>query len=172
MFSFFRRTARRVNTAPRMRSALRPRLEPLEDRCLLSGGVLDPTFGTGGLVGTAIASIDDRSIAVATYPQEGTANDGKIVAAGSTSVTSGHSVTDYLAVLRYNLNGTLDTSFGGTVKGTATAVAVQPDGKVVVAGSQPNDVVRYNAVGTLDTSFGNGGVASMAISHSVNPSAG
>jgi uncharacterized delta-60 repeat protein len=161
-----------------MRSALRPRLEPLEDRCLLSGGVLDPTFGTGGLVTTAIASIDYRSIAVATYPPEGTVNDRLIVAAGNTSVTTGLNVTDYLAVLRYTLkNGNLDTTFGGTgevttVKGTTTAVAVQPDGKVVVAGKEPSEVVRLNFDGTLDKSFGKGGVASMAISHSLDPTAG
>jgi uncharacterized delta-60 repeat protein len=160
-----------------MRSALRPSLEPLEDRCLLSGGVLDPTFGTGGLVTTAIGSADSRSVAVATYPQEGTANDGKIVAVGNTSVTRGPNVTDYLEVVRYNLNGTLDSSFGGTgemmtVKGVAAAVAVQPDGKVVVAGSQPNDVVRFNADGTLDMSFGSKGVASMAITRNLDPSAG
>jgi hypothetical protein len=31
-------------------------LERLEDRCLLSGGVLDPTFGSGGIVTTAIGA--------------------------------------------------------------------------------------------------------------------
>jgi uncharacterized delta-60 repeat protein len=115
---------------------------------------------------------------VATYPQEGPANDGKIVAVGETSVTHGLNVTDYLAVVSYNPNGNLDTYFGGTgeeamtVKGVAAAVAVQPDGKVVVAGSQPNEVVRFNFNGTLDTSFGKAGVASMAITRNLDPSPG
>src|SRR5262245_42861075 len=62
----------------------RPRLEALEDRCLLSGGVLDPTFGTGGVVTTSMGSIHSYlyANAVATYPQTGTADDGKVVAAG------------------------------------------------------------------------------------------
>ena len=40
--------------------------ELLEDRCLLSGGVLDPTFGSGGLVTTTVGS-SSRALAVATY---------------------------------------------------------------------------------------------------------
>src|SRR5437588_12355981 len=59
----------------------RPRLEVLEDRRLLSGGVLDPTFGSGGLITTTLGA-DSRAYAVATYPNKGTANDGKVVAAG------------------------------------------------------------------------------------------
>jgi uncharacterized delta-60 repeat protein len=74
-------------------------------------------------------------------------------------------------VARYNANGSLDTSFDGDGKlttafvsdGVAHDVAVQSDGKIVVAGytysGSNNDfaVVRYNADGSLDTSFGAGG---------------
>jgi uncharacterized delta-60 repeat protein len=75
-------------------------------------------------------------------------------------------------VARFNANGTLDSSFGqngsGYQLGTAgfgTAVAVQPDGKIVVAGEngpyfqQASSVVvaRYNADGSLDTTFNSGG---------------
>ena len=65
------------------------------------------------------------------------------------------------AVVRYNPDGSLDTSFGGTgIVGTpvgtgydvATSVAIQADGKIVVAGNG-FAVVRYNTDGTLDTSF-------------------
>ena len=59
----------------------RPRLEALEDRCLLSGGVLDPTFGTGGVVSNVVGTGGDAE-AVAIYSNPGTANDGKIVVAG------------------------------------------------------------------------------------------
>src|SRR5947209_9542949 len=70
---------RAAKSRPAARS--RPRLEVLEDRRLLSGGVLDPTFGSGGLVTTTLGA-DSRAYAVATYPNQGTANDGKVVAAG------------------------------------------------------------------------------------------
>jgi uncharacterized delta-60 repeat protein len=145
------------------RASSRPRLEALEDRCLLSGGVLDPTFGSGGLVTTAIGSYA-RAFAVATYPNAGTANDGKIVAAGDAYPSTGNTKTEYMAVVRYNLDGTLDRTFGGTgevmtVPGAALAVQVQPDGKVVAAGFSGSHyvIVRYNAGGTLDASFGSAG---------------
>jgi hypothetical protein len=51
-------TKQRSSPAPSPRRALQPRLERLEDRCVLSGGVLDPTFGTGGVVTTSVGSFD------------------------------------------------------------------------------------------------------------------
>jgi uncharacterized delta-60 repeat protein len=156
-------------------SRCRPSLEGLEDRCLLSGGVLDPTFGTRGIVTTQAGSFNSGDDAVATYPATGTANDGKVVAAGSAVNGYRSKQPNYdFAVVRYNLDGTPDPSFGGTGVVTtdlgswldlAADVKVQPDGKVVVAGttyvggSSGNNfaLVRYNADGTLDTSFGSKG---------------
>jgi uncharacterized delta-60 repeat protein len=172
-FSWLRKAMafdRRVSGLRRPRhSRCRPSLEGLEDRCLLSGGVLDPTFGTGGIVATQAGLIDSGDDAVATYPAAGTPNDGKVVAAGSAvnGYRSKQRNNDF-AVVRYNLDGTLDPSFGGTGVVTtdlgswfdvAHDVKVQPDGKVVVAGSSGIDfaLVRYNANGTLDTSFGSKG---------------
>jgi uncharacterized delta-60 repeat protein len=80
------------------------------------------------------------------------------------------------ALARYNSNGTLDASFGtgGTVttdfagfNDEASSVAVQPDGKIVVAGQAGPYVnrnfdfalARYNSNGTLDASFGTSGKA-------------
>src|SRR5262249_20460037 len=97
--------------------------------------------------------------------------DGKIVAAGSTGVSN----TDF-ALVRYNPNGSLDNSFGSAGKVTteispgqpddAYAVAVQPDGRIVAAGttfagptSDDFAVVRYETDGSLDGSFGFGGIA-------------
>ena len=75
------------------------------------------------------------------------------------------------ALVRYNADGSLDTTFNGTGKVVmpvgssydhAYSVQVQPDGKIVVAGSSHNGsnydfaLVRYNADGSLDTSFGGG----------------
>lgn len=157
----------------RKRPSCRLTLEALEDRCLLSGGVLDPTFGNGGIVHTLPPLDAGLSYAVTTYPQDGTANDGKIVAAGWAEKKSGiHS----FAVLRYNLNGTLDTGFGSSgqvvgPQGDGHAVAIQPlDGKIVAAGFGNNGsytnfaVVRYNPNGTLDSTFGKNGVAYTALS--------
>jgi uncharacterized delta-60 repeat protein len=146
----------------------------LEDRCLLSGGILDPTFGTAGIVTTTVGT-QNYSVAnaVATYPNSGTANDGKVVAAGfaTTGLKRVGGVTqpdDDFAVVRYNPDGSLDKSFGGTGLVTtdlgtpqdeAFDVLVQPDGKVVAAGWDANNqfaLVRYNADGSLDTSFGGG----------------
>jgi uncharacterized delta-60 repeat protein len=150
--------SRKQHQYPHPRS-FRPRLESLEDRCLLSGGVLDPTFGSGGMVTTSVGSFS-KAYAVTTYPNAGTANDGKVVAAGYTAASNG----DKFAIVRYNLDGTLDRSFGGSGQvvnpaGVANDVKVQPDGKIVAAGDSGNNfaVVRYNADGSLDSTFGGKG---------------
>jgi uncharacterized delta-60 repeat protein len=77
----------------------------------------------------------------------------------------------------------LDTTFGGNGVVTTTigsgagssAVAVQPDSKVVVAGSSSNSsgilhftVIRYNTDGSLDPAFGTGGVAVIPLSNNTN----
>jgi uncharacterized delta-60 repeat protein len=155
-------SSQRAKRRPR---TFQPRLEALEDRCLLSGGVLDPTFGSGGMVDTAIGSLDSAAYAVATYPAVGTANDGKVVVAGYTFAKKGPVGNENFAVARYNLDGTPDLSFGGSGEVTtdlgtnfdvARDVAIQPDGKIVVAGYSGSTfaVVRYNSDGSLDTSFG------------------
>jgi len=102
--------------------------------------------------------------------------DGKIVMAGL--ILTG-TYEDFL-VLRYNVDGSPDTSFGtggavttpiGSYGSEAYAVAIQSDGKIVVAGhtffSYPNyddfSLVRYNTDGSLDVSFGSGGKVTTAI---------
>jgi uncharacterized delta-60 repeat protein len=103
--------------------------------------------------------------------------DGKIVAAGFTLDPS--PIRD-LIVFRYNPDGTKDISFGtgGIVitsvgpKDFANAVALQPDGKIVIAGSVYTEyisdylVARYLPNGTPDMTFGLNGVA--VIDHSAN----
>jgi len=79
----------------------------------------------------------------------------------------GGSLSNDVALARYNTDGTLDTTFGtgGTVTtdiysgdhtDNARSVAIQTDGKIV-AGNYSFALVRYNTNGTLDTAFGTGG---------------
>ena len=83
--------------------------------------------------------------------------DGKILAVGYADVSGG---ADY-ALVRDNANGSLDATFGASglvlTPGTndAEAVALAPDGKIVVAGDV---IARYNANGSLDTSFSGNGI--------------
>ena len=122
---------------------------------LAAPGDLDTSFGIGGRVTTPIGGVGN-SVAVQT--------DGEIVVAGFAYNGSNYD----FALARYNPDGSLDTGFGsgGTVitpvgnrDDIGTSVALQADGKIVVAGySGPfleTDfaLVRYNANGSLDTSF-------------------
>src|SRR5256885_15166663 len=80
-------------------------VEPLESRRLLSAGQLDPTFGAGGAVTTDfVGDVDDRASAVAVQA------DGKYVVAGS--VARPWDAESVFGVARYNVDGTLDASFG------------------------------------------------------------
>lgn len=129
-----------------------------------SDGSLDTTFNGTGQATTSFTNNDDYGESVAVQ------SDGKIVLAGRA-----YDGNRYLfAVVRYNPDGTLDTTFNGTGKITTNvsggnsygqSVAVQSDGKIVVAGwsDTPTSnpvfaVVRYNNNGTLDSSFNGGGI--------------
>jgi len=123
-------------------------------------GVLDPSFGNAGTVLTSIGATD-RGHSIAKQA------DGKLL------VTAFHQNTpNMLALLRYNLDGTLDASFDtdGMVtisfnvssQSSSTSnysIAVQADGKILVGGdSQGNTTVdftvfRFNTNGSLDTGF-------------------
>ena len=102
-------------------------------------------------------------------------SDGKFVVAGTASDSGTRPNATDIAVARYNVDGTLDATFGtggetaipfsasATEQGNALALAA--DGKIVVTGAAfktfatPPDfaLVRYNSDGSLDTGFGNGG---------------
>src|SRR5438270_10459754 len=125
----------RLPSRSKPRSAA-PRLEHLESRTLLSAGDLDPTFGMGGeLTNSFQGPLDSQAQAAALQP------DGKIVEVGG--ATNGFA--GGFGVVRFNADGSLDPSFGkdGTVNTAfpgaacldrATAVAIQGDGRIVVAG--------------------------------------
>lgn len=126
---------------------------------------LDPTFGSAGIASTAFGYYGAAARVVIQA-------DGRIVTAGQTALGE-------FALARYTTSGVLDTSFNGSGKvtttpsgscsGQARALALQADGKIVVAGTScPNftstrnfTIYRYNPDGSLDTSFGSSGKATV-----------
>ncbi len=127
-----------------------------------STGMLDGTFGSGGIVRTTLPNVAATASAIAVQP------GGKILVAALTFAAG----TTSIALLRYNANGTLDTTgfgspngyvtaaIGSGVAGDTCALALQADGKIVVAGaSQSGNVVlyRYDTLGVLDPNFGTNG---------------
>ena len=148
-------------------------VERLEGRRLLTAGDLDTSFGVGGVVTTDVnAPGGGTDIARAVVVMQA---DGKIVVAGETSRSGAGT---QFALARYNANGTLDVTFGGgdgmvTVDflgvaagaDIARAMAIQADGKILVAGQAVEAaalggvnfaVARFNSDGTLDATFGGG----------------
>ncbi|WP_298427030.1 T9SS type A sorting domain-containing protein [uncultured Kordia sp.] len=127
-------------------------------------GSLDVDFGDNGKVITSING-NEKGYGIAMQ------SDAKIVIAGySNDPTFGEN----FICIRYNTDGSLDTSFGnGGIVSTdvqlgsddrAKSVVIQNDGKIILAGHSDNGsdrdaaIVRYNTDGSLDTSFGNGGI--------------
>ena len=117
-------------------------------------GTLDNTFGVGGKVTTNVGS-DDVAYKMALQ------SDGKIVVAGTSSL-----VNDYgYSLVRYNTDGTLDTSFDGDgkilvdlffdINRDAYALAIQTNGKIVIGGVSDENfaLLRFNSNGSLDTTF-------------------
>ncbi len=130
-----------------------------------AGGNLDPAFGVKGVAVTDFGIADDEAMALAVQP------DGKILLAGFSS----NSVLKDIAVARYQQDGKLDTTFHttgyttfniGNGNAMARAVAVQDDGKIVIAGTSDNGaneasseifLVRLTDDGFQDESFGTEG---------------
>lgn len=142
--------------------------------CAQSDGSIDSSFGTNGKVTTDIYGFADEVNGLAIQ------NDGKILAAGfcRTSVDN----QDFCLV-RYNQDGSLDTSFGtngissldirggNTKDDVAVAVLIQSDGKIVLAGyTDANSstlpyyfaLVRLNTDGSKDTSYATDGILSFS----------
>ncbi|HEX5886565.1 MAG TPA: PKD domain-containing protein [Pyrinomonadaceae bacterium] len=131
---------------------------------------LDPSFGGGGGV-IADHNEFDQITDILIQP------DGKIVATGHSGIFATDAERLDMMVARYNVDGSPDFTFGNNgvittdvlFDARAMAVALQEDGKIVVAGSGAASfssrfaVVRYNADGSLDTSFGFGGIVTERI---------
>ena len=118
-------------------------------------GSLDATFGTAGKVITDFGGSDGAH-------DVGIQADGKIVVAGLSG--------DRFAVARYRTDGSLDPTFDGDGRATigenivsAEALAIQPDGRIVVVGTAFTSfdpsyaLARFNPDGSVDATFGTGG---------------
>jgi uncharacterized delta-60 repeat protein len=138
--------------------------------CYNDDGSLDTTFGTDGYVITDFAGGQDQLTDLAIQ------SDGKIVAVGNAETIG---ASDDFGVVRYNADGSLDATFDGdgkvmtnfvptafTSQDIANSVALEDDGRIVVAGYSgvaytstttalyDFAAARYNPDGSLDTTFG------------------
>ena len=129
-------------------------------------GSLDVSFGVGGALRTNFGGTYDWAFATAVQP------DGRILAAG---VSDARGTYDF-ALARYTARHDLDPSFGdggvvltdfGHSYDWAYALALQPDGRIVVAGvsdaggSKDFALARFNPDGTRDAGFGQGGLVTL-----------
>jgi uncharacterized delta-60 repeat protein len=135
-----------------------------------SDGSLDPDFGTAGIVNDS-RGLQDAAYAVALQP------DGKLVAGGISY--------DACALRRYQTDGEPDPTFGANGATTTSlsgsgfsfcaisALVLQPDGKLLAAGTAYDEyagyrfaLLRYNADGSLDPSLGTNGIVTTSIGNS------
>ena len=150
---------------------------------LRANGTLDTSFGTGGIAytntGEELNGVYDSDFLSSAAIQK----DGKIVVVGASSgLNPDTSSYSYFTIARYLSDGTLDLDFGtdgivttnASVWDQANSVAIQSDGKIVIAGSSESNaaaggqyqyfaVARYLSNGTLDTGFGDNGIATTLV---------
>jgi uncharacterized delta-60 repeat protein len=143
-----------------------------------SDGTPDPAFGSGGVAYTSVGVSSSDLFALAIQ------NDRKIVAVGAAAyqrLGNGKNTTDdeAIAVVRFNVDGSLDKTFNhtGTVVinvsapsktstgvDDATTVAIDSSGKIIVGGLSGAShygnftLVRLDSDGSVDPTFGSGGV--------------
>jgi uncharacterized delta-60 repeat protein len=126
-------------------------------------GVLDPTFGSFGV--TDVRGFGGTALLVQ--------RDGKLVMAGVTAAGSA-------GLVRLDTNGAIDPSFGidgvavvplASKDAQATALALQPDGKILAVGYYYTEfhehavvfLARYHADGNVDSSYGRDGIVEFSI---------
>lgn len=134
-----------------------------------TNGGLDVSFDSDGKV-TYLSGKEEKAYAMVVQP------DGKVLVGGRIDISA--SICHFI-LLRYNIDGKIDLNFGtnGVVETTIhgsedviNAIALQPDGKIVVAGTSWSNITaydiafaRYNTNGTLDNTFGNKGIKTIDI---------
>jgi uncharacterized delta-60 repeat protein len=135
-------------------------------------GAVDSSFGASGTFTTSVGNIlNETCTKIIQQP------DAKLLV----GVTSDYAATKKFGVLRYHPSSTIsDASFGngssgtsfvntGTMRYTASSLALQQDGKILVSGNYNNvstysfALLRYNANGTVDSTFGTNGIVTTSI---------
>lgn len=135
---------------------------------LNTNGSLDSTFDSDGKVTTDMGSAQENALSLVLQ------SDGKLVVGG----LSGSFGSTEMTLLRYNIDGSLDTTFSSDGIATinfapnnesANSVAIQSDGKIIAAGYADIGgqvvfaLIRLNSNGTLDTTFDSDGKVSTSI---------
>ncbi|MGQ7844439.1 cadherin domain-containing protein [Granulosicoccus sp. 3-233] len=131
-----------------------------------------PDFHAGeGFHTVALANLYNGAVDLVTQP------DGKYLVLSAVNTAASGKDLDF-ALTRFNADGSLDTGFGngGTIisaltsnNETVSALSLQGDGKIILAGARSlgnaNEAVmiRYNSDGSLDTTFGSAGVAAFSL---------
>lgn len=125
-------------------------------------GYRDSSFGAGGFVLPIIGAAYDYFSDILVM------SDGRVLMAGTLKDNASNS-QNYLLLMRYNADGSLDTSLGGTgyirpawdnLGWGVEGMELQPDGKILLVGSDSTGsntyykIARYTAAGAIDTSFG------------------
>lgn len=150
--------------------------------CASAPMYLDPTFGDCGIanIGFVANNWDDTRVIT-------TQTDGKVVIAATTQSVAGSSfpIVADVVLVRMELNGAVDTTFGVGGKVLASiglaaepaAIHVQSDQKLLVVGTYDDAaakalvfVARYNPDGTIDANFGQNGIATVSGLVASNPS--
>jgi uncharacterized delta-60 repeat protein len=132
---------------------------------LAQAGSLDPTFANNGIFSSTFNQLIAFATSVALQ------SDGKILVGGE--------IGNLGAVVRFNTNGTPDTTFGSAgvvtirfrdVDNFTVGLGIQSSGKIVVAGTGlpgGGQIVRLNPNGSIDTTFGNNGSVTLSVTPSV-----
>lgn len=114
-------------------------------------GIMDSSFGAAGVMTTLpfnAARCNGGPVALQ--------SDGKLLLAGSCTTSAGSNGTTFSTIIRVNIDGSLDSSFGSggaaVLAAVPAAIALQSDGKILVAGG--GSLSRYSSTGSVDSSFG------------------
>jgi uncharacterized delta-60 repeat protein len=133
-----------------------------------SNGTLDRDFGENGVIKDHLGDASKKSTANNIAIQ----TDGKIV------VTGGSDSDENFTLIRYLPTGDRDMTFGaekngviiipGATEGSSCGVAIQPDGKIIIAGTADGDeffLSKYDRNGLIDKNFGDNGVKKIKINN-------
>jgi uncharacterized delta-60 repeat protein len=129
-----------------------------------SDGAIDSGFGSGGYVlyDIPVSNYDDANSLIVQ-------SDGKIIQGGTCTISG----TDQFCIVRYNADGSVDSTFGtsgymifdipDSSDDQASAIALQTNGKILqggtctISGTFQFCIVRYNVDGSIDSTFGTNG---------------